>query len=836
MAAAAAEAGINLEELEVVKVTVDRREKRLQDYAGAASVFTEHDMERTGVHSLRTMSDVSPFVHIAVQEGNTEVYIRGIGSDNNTELGDPAAATHIDGVYIPRPRGVGALYFDLERVEIGRGPQGTLRGRNATSGSINIVTAKPKLKEWGAEASVQFGNYSQKLTRAMVNIPLGDTLALRVATFTENHDPFYTNAGPIDTIQASESADTLAYRVNLKWAPAQAVTLNVGHDFMQEKGTGYGGTNFSPALKAGIMPTEIRDPRKVIYRGPQGREDTWHLGAHADLVIDAGPVLIQYLGSYRQLEYRQVTPGNAGIWYPGVDTTADLDNWSHSRWHQNSQSTVQELRIFAPDTSRFRWNVGGFAFYEWQKAFLGQISDQANWYSGGEFTMPDVKGLSVAGYVDGTFDITKNFKATAGIRVTSEEKSRTGLATGYSFPDKQGWGNFRFGTEGFDYVGFDRTMMPTKADIAANQSSDPNACSKNGGATGCVPDPQFAKFATEVMQNGVARWGARDTMLAQYQKYLAPNSGNGGEPTITPQDGRYKETFIDWRAGLEYDLTPANLLYGMVSTGHHSGGFNDTLKSSSGNYISPEYKAESILAFELGSKNEFWDRKARLNVALFDYEYTNQQFQTVVPVEGTENLGANQTPFVAAVRQNAANSRILGAEIDAQVQLPFGLVGTLQALLEDAKFLAGSKVFDSRLNWGSSNEADKVSLEGKWLPKTSPAVLNYSLAQTIKTSVGYFDWIVSAQTRMKYYLSVFNGEGYDLAGNANTLLNDAVPTYTRLDIGVGHTRPDGKLRFDAFMNNVTDVWYTNSLINVPNLNLRFVNPPRQFGVRMTVYL
>src|SRR5690606_23066111 len=92
--------------------------------------------------------------------------------------------------YVARPRGVGSMFFDIERVEINRGPQGTLRGRNATAGSLNIISKAPVLQEWDAEASLQLGNYSQKLAKGMVNIPLGDTVALRFAAFTENRDPF----------------------------------------------------------------------------------------------------------------------------------------------------------------------------------------------------------------------------------------------------------------------------------------------------------------------------------------------------------------------------------------------------------------------------------------------------------------------------------------------------------------------------------------------------------------------------------------------------------------------------------------------------------------------
>jgi hypothetical protein len=153
----------------------------------------------------------------------------------------------------------------------------------------------------------------------------------------------------------------------------------------------------------------------------------------------------------------------------------------------------------------------------------------------------------------------------------------------------------------------------------------------------------------------------------------------------------------------------------------------------------------------------------------------------------------------------------------------------------DAKFRGGSMLRDSRLGWGAG-DSPVVSIDGKFLPRASVLTTNYSLAQNIKTSKGYFDWIISAQTRTKYYMTPFNGEGADTFGTPNAVLNDAVPTYTRLDASVGFTHPDGKLRLELIGSNLNNVTYMTSLINTPNLNLRFFNPPRQVAVRITGYL
>ena len=104
------------------------------------------------------------------------------------------------------------------------------------------------------------------------------------------------------------------------------------------------------------------------------------------------------------------------------------------------------------------------------------------------------------------------------------------------------------------------------------------------------------------------------------------------------------------------------------------------------------------------------------------------------------------------------------------------------------------------------------------------------------TSVGVFDWSFSGQTKTKQYMTHFNGEGYDSDGNVNPIFSDVVPGYTRLDASAGYTRPAGDIRFEAFVANLMSTTYMTSIINVPGLNLRFYNPPRQFGVRLQLFL
>ncbi|MFH7617379.1 TonB-dependent receptor, partial [Pseudomonas syringae pv. tagetis] len=98
---------------------------------------------------------------------------RGVGSSNNTEVGDPGAAPHIKGAYIARPRGLGGMFYDVERVEINKGPQGTLRGRNALAGTLNIITKRPDLEAFGGYVQAEVGNRDHRGGEFALNLPIG---------------------------------------------------------------------------------------------------------------------------------------------------------------------------------------------------------------------------------------------------------------------------------------------------------------------------------------------------------------------------------------------------------------------------------------------------------------------------------------------------------------------------------------------------------------------------------------------------------------------------------------------------------------------------------------
>jgi iron complex outermembrane receptor protein len=854
-----------------IVVTVDRRTKNLQDYSGTASAFSESQLTTIGIENVKDLSVMVPGLAIGTQESGTTIYIRGIGSDNNTELGDPAVALHVDDVYMPRARGFGAMFFDLERVEVNSGPQGTLRGRNAVGGTINVVSHKPDLTEFQANAEATFGTYALRAYQGMVNLPLiSEQLALRVAGRYEVHDPHWQNAGPIYDLRAPQDQNDYALRATLEYVPIRPLSLTLAYDYLHEGGTGTVGANFQAALTrtdpatgnlVPFDPNDVDNPRRVYLRGMQPALDSDHQGVRLAASLDAGEVQFEGLASYRHLDYKQLSaPTNTIAVVPGLDVSAlNPDVYGPAnQWHLTSDSWIGELRAFAPDTARLRWTLGSFFFYEDQGTFLGQNNDPVTGSAGGEFNMPHTIGWSAAGYADATFDVSSDFRVLGGLRLTHDHKDRengfwgqwTGLPATSAPGVTPGTTAGRFGTEGFSYKGLDRPTYSRPDDSV---------------------DARVNLFL-----DGIRSFGARDEVPIALCNDPAPDASGAAQPRIqmnadgnwrctagtrpelaagtnifnwVPQNNSVDNNFLDWRAGVEYDLQKDNLLYLTVSTGHKAAGFNDTQSFADVPVYNSEYGPESVYAVDLGSKNLLFSRKLRLNASAFYFAYTGMQFQTIVSVAKDDDPTDNNVPPTSAVRQNAKKrTDVFGLDADATYELPAGLQAGLHVLLMDARFADGTIVNDSRLNFGAANAS--VDLGGNWLPRTSPFTLNYQLSQLIFSTLGTFDWIIQGQTRGTQYMTVYNGDGtrlvrpgpgFDLENPAYATaqanvqrFTDIVPTYTVINIGAGWKHADGRLSISAFVNNLFDIAYATPIVSTFATNIRYFNPPRVAGARVRV--
>ncbi len=892
-------------------VTADRREQTLQDFAGTAFAISGEDLRALGVQNVTDLQNQIPGLSVANNQGNIEVFIRGIGSSNNTELGDPAAAFHFDGVNIPRPSGIGSAFHDIQRVEVNVGPQGTLRGRNATAGSINAITFRPGLGSFDGAIEAEYGNFDHRSLRGVLNIPLSDTVAVRFSGLYQENDSYYNNVGPVQGIDVAESQDNLSGRAQVLWEATDRLTILVAGDYISERGTGYTGTNFALPLGAladgNLTQAEFDDidPRDVIARGITPQQDTDHWGIRTTIEYEGDGFNVEYIGSYRDAvyDYEATTPLTPA--FPGVldrlseadnpftpdpdDILSDplvleeaLDNFSRFRIISDSRSHFHELRIFNSE-GPFIWSLGGLYINEDQRSFLGSTGDRSTFFQGVEFNT-ETETDSYAVYADATYEVSENFRLTAGIRYTDDQKERTGVAARYGLA--LGGGSFecclgvRAGTEGFEFAAFDRTII--------NPDTD---------GDGAISNEEVFAFHAD----GIAQFGARDNLgdiLANGpQPIFAVPFPDGGDGTIltTPcidtnsfdtlfcggftngefapgvfpinpgaftfavpfggqifqQDGEFQDDFVDWRLRAEYDITPDNLLYALIANGHKSGGFNDNLGD---NGVAPTYGTENVVLYEIGSKNAFdiGGRKAYLNASLFYNDYTDQVFTGLLSVAtAVETAGGllgqvievpdgTNTDLVVSFSFNAADSEIYGAQIEGGFELPANIKVDFTALWLEAQIQNSQEIPDFRFQPDLNNgETFFRSIDGNRLPRTPRWQLNGKMSQVFELPTGQLDYVVSLGYRSSQFHTIFNSADFDLDTGASLgqatdgRLLDRIDGYLTVDIGAGWTIDEaGKYRLEFFGNNITNKQEEAAIIITQFDNTRFFTRPRTYGARI----
>ena len=179
------------EGLEVVVTTATKTEKDILDTAQAVTALSGNQLLELGLNNIKDLNNMIPGLYVQNTDTNAPIItLRGIRTENVTELGDPAVGIHVDGVYVARPQAANALMFDLERTELTRGPQGTLYGRNSVVGTLNIVTAKPNFDIQGGSLNLVGGQLNEAGLRAHYNLPINEKLALRFAYMEQSKDSF----------------------------------------------------------------------------------------------------------------------------------------------------------------------------------------------------------------------------------------------------------------------------------------------------------------------------------------------------------------------------------------------------------------------------------------------------------------------------------------------------------------------------------------------------------------------------------------------------------------------------------------------------------------------
>jgi iron complex outermembrane receptor protein len=404
-------------------VTASRRAENIQKSALSIQAISADDLIRANISKPEDLTAIAPGVQIGTAGPLAQVYIRGVGNYSTQVFAEGAVAFNLDGVYISRPWATRGMFYDLERVEVLKGPQGTLYGRNASGGAINVITAKPKLGEVSGFIEGQVGNYDLLEGTAAINVPLGSTAAIRASGRLSRRDGYLSDGTDDDRTQAA--------RLQLLWEPSSDVSLLVSGHY-----THIGGRNIGPVLTPQLPGDPWRaatDPQvTAIFQAEPGlgplltfpKDDGYiDMDVYAitgELNWDLGFAELTLLPAYREAKLRDLH------YLPGFS----VENFEH-----NKQTSV-EARL-GNDGEKLKWVLGAYYFNEQTNNLGGSPSLRVLQGFNSQIQQRlDLNTRSYAVFGQATYSLTDQFRVTGGLRYTYERKRDDELLTNYGVPNQ----------------------------------------------------------------------------------------------------------------------------------------------------------------------------------------------------------------------------------------------------------------------------------------------------------------------------------------------------------------------------------------------------------------
>jgi len=400
-------------QLQEVIVTAEKRSELLSKAPIAVSALTPNQLASAGVQSVEDLTTQVPNLEIGNNNflGNAVVLtIRGLTSNFFDYLGDPAVALYVDGVYVPRTEGLSTGFFDLERVEVLRGPQGTLYGRNTIAGAVNVITAPPEHK-FDAAADFSLGNYNDVEAHGMINVPLGSTLAVRAAVMSHRNNGYFDTHG--STARNYGMADDFGGRLSALWTPSDDLTWRLTAEDFQNRGT-FGawielGPNGRPAEGMSVYDQPINpfpEPSLNISNFSVRSRIDWNITPSLSLA---------YIAGYQSLRDKYVG-GSTNP--PGPDGTPQLVN---AFFGDFANSNYMHEVNFNYDGRRLK-NVAGISYNHERSNdnptyYLLAIPALIRGSLGNQLTQ------TAYGIFDqATYNITGSLRVEAGVRYSHDEK------------------------------------------------------------------------------------------------------------------------------------------------------------------------------------------------------------------------------------------------------------------------------------------------------------------------------------------------------------------------------------------------------------------------------
>jgi len=772
-------------------VTANKREENLNKVGLTITAISATALEERGISSLEDIAAVVPGLAYSSSTTNTPIFtLRGIGFQESSLGVYPAVSVYLDQVPLAFPILAAHSAFDLERIEVLKGPQGTLFGQNSTGGAINYIAAKPT-KTLQAGGDIGFGRFGSIDGNAYISGPLGETLGFRLAGNAHHMNDWQQSVTrPGDT---NGHQDYVAGRFLLDWQPSDAIKLEFNANGWRDKSQPQAqqlisinaqtpnAPNLPTILASAFVPDNARAADwsgtvidlgtgviltpEVPYGGAPGNgiggyvagtgklvdftpfanRRLWQTALRAD--IDISGLTLTSLTSYTDFDQKQRVDqdGNALV-------TFDLQ-----RADGFIQSFSQELRLANAPSSRFRWLLG--ANYENSTTFENQLlryfdntshNPGLNWINASGVTnRQDIKNYAAFGNLE--YDVTDQLTVKAAARYT------------------------------------DSTI-------------DSDICSYTT-PTGRV--------------DTLLGFGLNGTCFT-----INTTTGANGKP-IT---GQLKENNVSWRVGADYKVNSDVLLYANVSRGYKAGSFPSA--SVALDVGLRPVTQESLTAFEGGIKASLADRKVQFNAAAFYYDYKDKQIR-----------GKLLDPVFGALDAliNIPKSRIFGLEADVTARPTEGLTINAALTYLDSKITEGPGAGGRNFNiYGVADDFTGDPLP--FTPKYSGVVnidYRYELASGGSAFVG-----VSMNARSRSDAAIgasripfpYSPSSITRPGLGGNVFN--IKGYTTADARIGYEAADGAWKVMLWGKNIFDTYYWNTVIPSNDSQARFAGMPATYGITL----
>ncbi len=581
--------------IEEIIVTSRRRAESAQDVPLSVTAFGEERIEQIKPKTLRDFDGLAPNVYVGMNTagpGASALYIRGVGYADIEKTQSPQVGVIVDGIQIGSSTGQLVDAFDIESIEVNRGPQGVLFGKNTIGGNIVVNRVKPQMNEWGVKASAEAGNYSAKTFKARVNIPLiDDTLAVKIGATERSRQGYYDN----ETLGGDQGeVDFQAQTVAVRWTPTETFDAILTFDRIDDSSE--------------IPPQDPRfDGSQPFENRADKREPTSYevdqIGLRADWDINENITLHSITGLHNgdDLVNQDFDGGDLG-------GTAIPFAQLHTLRDQEYEVFTQEFRVDVDINENLDVMLGAY-YFDSELDFKQSTNNVLQIPFGLPPGVPCVAVLPNLRDNPNVGNALCQFSNARSIQIAGEEVESTAFFGQLNFRPTEGVEL----SVGVRYIDEEKDAFNSYFDYT-DGTFDTGGPSQEFDFTG---RPETAGVAYEVSDS----WD--DTIFT---------------------------------ASARWDLTETSMAYFSYSEGFRSGGFSIR---SARDPSEAAFEPEDAFQYEVGIKNEFFDRTVQLNFSYFYLERDGSQFSSII------TLPPGSIPGTTTIINNGGVSELQGFEMES---------------------------------------------------------------------------------------------------------------------------------------------------------------------------